>query len=313
MILAQHTINTPYMVGPVHCYSLDVAGDLVLFDTGPPTMKAKAYLSEHLDLSRLKYVVVTHCHVDHCGLLRWLEKETPATCYLPFHDHQKVVRQAEHQQLMAELLRQVGFDAAFLERFRQRITDGTIFPQLPDEYQIIEEGLPDELGIAAVACPGHSQSDLVLTGDCWAVTGDVLLEDIFQTPMLDIDLESGHRFNNYWAYCNSLETLNGLAGKVILPGHHETVADIAGCLLFYVNKLLERAMRMKQVPAALPAAQVIRSFPNYSEDDPIINYLKVSEIVFLRDFLADPQRLRAALVKIDLFSPVEELFSRVAG
>ena len=299
------------MVGPVHCYSLDIEGELVLFDTGPPTVEAQQYLNKNLDLSRLKYVIVTHCHVDHCGLLQWLERETDAVFYLPFHDHQKEVRQSEYQELMAALLRQVGFDDAFLERFQQKITDGTISPQLPENYQLIEEGLPEKLGVNAVACPGHSQSDLVLTGKGWAVTGDVLLHDIFQTPMLDIDLNRGERFNNYCAYCKSLEKLNGLSGKVILPGHHETVDDVGACLLFYINKLLERALRMKQVLSDMKAAQVIRSLPNYCEDDPIINYLKASEIMFLRDFLADPQLLQSALVKVDLFSPVEKLFSRV--
>ncbi len=313
MIPVQHTINTPYMVGPVHCYSLEAAGELVLFDTGPPTADAQQYLRENLDLSSLKYVLITHCHVDHCGLLGWLERETDATFYLPLHDHQKVARKTEYQQLMAELLRQVGFDDAFLERFQRRVSDGTIFPQLPENYQIIEEGIPEQLGINAVACPGHSQSDLVLTGDDWAVTGDVLLQDIFQTPMLDIDLEKGGRFQNYRAYCGSLEKLQRLSGKVILPGHRETVNSVTECLLFYVNKLLERAFHMRQIPEKMSAAQVIRSLPNYCEDDPIINYLKVSEIVFFRDFLDDPQLLREALSKMDLLSPVEELFSRVTS
>jgi len=131
MIPVQHTITTPYMVGPVHCYSLDIGGDLVLFDTGPPTLTAQQYLRENLNLSRLKYVIVTHCHVDHCGLLQWLEGETDAEIYLPYHDHQKATHQDQYQRLMGDLLRQIGFDDPFLERFYRKVTDGTIFPQLP--------------------------------------------------------------------------------------------------------------------------------------------------------------------------------------
>lgn len=37
---------------------------------------------------------------------------------------------------------------------------------------------------------------LVYVGDEWAVTGDTLLKGIFQTPLLDVDLIHGGRFNN---------------------------------------------------------------------------------------------------------------------
>jgi hydroxyacylglutathione hydrolase len=70
--LTQHTINTPYMVGPVHCYSGVLAGELVLFDTGPPTPDAERYLRDHIDLKKLRHVIITHGHIDHYGLAFWL-------------------------------------------------------------------------------------------------------------------------------------------------------------------------------------------------------------------------------------------------
>ena len=86
MTIKQHTIDTPYMVGPVHCYTVKIKGELVLFDTGPPTDKARRYLREHVDLRSLQHVIITHCHIDHYGLASWLEKETEATVYLPYRD-----------------------------------------------------------------------------------------------------------------------------------------------------------------------------------------------------------------------------------
>ena len=32
------------MVGPVHCYSVELDGELVLFDTGPPTRAGELFL-----------------------------------------------------------------------------------------------------------------------------------------------------------------------------------------------------------------------------------------------------------------------------
>ena len=61
MIPVQHTLETPYMVGPVHCYSAEIAGELVLFDTGPPTEEARQSLQRSLALKQLRHVIVTHC------------------------------------------------------------------------------------------------------------------------------------------------------------------------------------------------------------------------------------------------------------
>lgn len=313
MIPTQHTINTVYVVGPVHCYTAEINGDLVLFDTGPPTDEAKQYLQKNLDLDRLKYVIVTHCHIDHYGLVNWLEHETDAAIYLPFRDHLKITRHTERLELMYDLLLQIGFEPAFLEGFRISMDDGTVFPPLPENFKIIEEDLPQQLGLTALPCPGHSQSDIVLIGADWAITGDVMLQGIFQTPLLDVDLLTGKRFQNYVAYCESLAKLVTLRDKKILPGHRESIDSIDSCLLLYIGKLLERAARINKLPINMRVAEIVTKLFNDDTKHPFISYLKASEIVFLRDFLADPELLRQVLIDIDLFSPVADKFDRAVA
>jgi len=305
----QHTINTAYVVGPVHCYSTEINGELVLFDTGPPTEEAKRYLQENLDLKRLRHVIITHCHIDHYGLAHWLEQETDATIYLPFRDHLKIVRHTERLELMYDLLLQIGFEPAFLERFRASMDDGTVFPPLPKKFEIIEENLPQQLGLTALPCPGHSQSDLVLMGDDWAITGDVMLQGIFQTPLFDVDLLTGERFRNYAAYCQSLAKLVTLRDKQILPGHRKTIDSVDSCLLFYVSKLLERAARIKKLPMTMTAAEIVIKLFKDDTKHPFVSYLKASEVVFLRDFLAEPELLRNVLIDVGLFSQVADSFA----
>jgi 2,4-dienoyl-CoA reductase (NADPH2) len=308
MIPIQHTIATPYPVGPVHCYSAELAGELVLFDTGPPTAEAQGYLSAQLDLARLKHVIITHCHIDHYGLAHWLETEYGATIYLPFRDHLKIIHHRERLERIYALLLQLGFSAEFLDPLRDSMEDGTVFPTLPRRYRIIEEDLPPSLGITALACPGHSQSDLVLTGCNWAVSGDVLLRGIFQSPLLDVDLLSEQRFNNYAAYCATLGKLAGLRGKTILPGHRESVESVDACILFYVGKLLERSARIKLLPLSLSVAEIVNQLFPEQPERPFLTFLKASEIVFIRDFLACPEPLREVLQQIGLFQPVAELY-----
>lgn len=309
MTPTQHTINTAYVVGPVHCYSTEINGDLVLFDTGPPTDEAKQYLQENLDLDRLKYVIITHCHIDHYGLARWLGEETSATIYLPFRDHLKITRHTERLELMYDLLLEIGFKPDFLEQFRVSMDDGTVFPPLPENFKIIEEDLPQQLDLTALPCPGHSQSDMVLIGADWAITGDVMLRRIFQTPLLDVDLLTGKRFQNYVAYCESLAKLVTLRDKKVLPGHRNAIDSVDSCLLFYVGKLLERAGRINKLPMDMTAAEIVLQLFKDDTSHPFVSYLKASEIVFLRDFLVDPELLRQVLIDIDLFSPVADKFS----
>ena len=47
--------------------------------------------------------------------------------------------------------------------------------------------------------------------------------------------------------------------------------------------------------------------------DPFVIYLKVSEIYFMRDFLAEPAKLKLHLQEIGLFDPVRELYESVIG
>lgn len=309
----QHTINTEYVVGPVHCYSTEINGELILFDTGPPTDEAKQYLQKNLKLDRLKHIIITHCHIDHYGLANWLGDETDAIIYLPFRDHLKIVRHAERLERMYDLLLQIGFEPAFLERFRESMGDGTVFPPLPEKFKVIEDDLPQKLGITAFSCPGHSQSDMVLMRDDWAITGDVMLQGIFQTPLFDVDLLTGERFQNYVAYCDSLTKLVTLRDKKILPGHRETIDSVDSCLLFYISKLLIRAERINKLPLNMSAAEIVTKLFKDDTKHPFVSYLKASEIVFLRDFLAQPELLKNTLINIGLYPQVADIYSQAVS
>jgi 2,4-dienoyl-CoA reductase (NADPH2) len=205
--LIQHTVDTPYVVGPVHFYSGVVAGDLVLFDTGPFTSEGQKYLEKNIDLDRLKYVFITHGHIDHWGQAGWLSKNTPAKIYLPYRDCLKVAHHDSRISGMFDILTALGFDESMIGVLRKVFVKGVLFPSFPEEFEIAEEGIPPHLGITAIDSSGHSQSDLVYAGDDWVVTGDTLLKGIFQSPLLEVDMKTGDRFRNYEAYCKTIVNL----------------------------------------------------------------------------------------------------------
>jgi glyoxylase-like metal-dependent hydrolase (beta-lactamase superfamily II) len=307
--MQQHTVQTPYMVGEVHFYSTEIDGGLVLFDTGPPTAEGEAALLGNIDLKRVKYLFITHCHVDHYGLANFILQQSDAEVFIPRRDAMKFQRHAERMERIGDLLGGYGFERDFTTQLRESFERNKVFPATPERFRIVEESdQPARLGISYLACPGHSQSDLVyLTGES-AVTGDILLRNIFQAPLLDIDLESfAGRFRNYPAYCRSLLNLAKLRGRQILPGHRHYVEGVDDAIVFYVRTLLERAMQLLPI-RGLPLNRIIEQLFKGRLTEPFLIYLKISEIVFMLDFLEDPGRLKASLEQIGLFDGVGALY-----
>lgn len=306
--LRQHTINTPYMVGPVHCYSGMLGGELVLFDTGPPTDAARRYLLENIDLDRLKYVFISHCHIDHYGQAKWLEEQFGATIFIPYRDALKLRHHNHRIEQIYKLLLELGFGKKHLVTLKEIFDSGSLFPPFPKNYLVAEEDLPGELGVEILQCPGHSQSDIVYVGRDWAITGDTLLRGVFQSPLLDVDLLTGSRFLNYQAYCETLKKLKQLEGKKILPGHRKEIPSVREALLFYVAKLLQRAGQVRPYSEEDNLERLLEKVLGGREQETFLMYLKGSEIIFMKDFLADPELLKNSLLEVELFDSVEELY-----
>jgi len=312
--MQQHTVQTPYMVGEVHFYSAELESGLALFDTGPPLPEAEAVLLAAVDMNRLKYLFITHCHVDHYGLTNLVLENSSAEIFVGRADAIKFRRHAERLASIAVLLGQYGFGEDFIQKLRDSFVRHNIFPQIPQRYRIVEDS-PDivSAGVSWISCPGHSQSDIVyLTGDC-AVTGDILLKNIFQAPLLDVDLNSFEgRFRNYDAYCTTLLKLAGLRDYRIMPGHRHSISSLDEAVLFYVSTLLERAGHLLKL-RHLPLTEIVDRLFKGRLSDPFIVYLKISEVVFMLDFIENPQLLKDSLEQIGLFDGVSELFSTVAS
>ena len=312
--MRQHTVPTPYVVGEAHFYTIETEAGLVLFDTGPPTPEGEACLTAAVDFARLQSLFITHGHIDHYGLADFVLKNSDARVYIGRRDAVKFSRYRERRARAAEIIMQTGFDHQFVQQLHEMFRQAEPSPLLLEQCRIVEES-PElaGMGIGWLACPGHSQSDLVYLVDGYAVTGDLLLDNIFQAPLLDVDLETfSGRFRNYAAYCNSLLNLATLRGRRIMPGHRQGVAGVDEAILFYVTTLMERAGQIRPL-RHLPIEEMLDRLFRGRLTDPFSIYLKGSEIVFMQDFLDEPALLKGSLERIGLFGQVEELYGSVTA
>ncbi len=295
----RHTLNTPYPVGPVHLYIFDVDDYTVMFDTGPFTIEALAYVKEKIDLKKLRYIFITHCHADHYGLENFLARNTDATIFLPLMDHLKFTNLDKRISLSKELLKGYGFDDKLIKEMETMLYNFVHSIPFPINYKILEDSSWDA-PVKFILCPGHSKSDAVyLIGD-YAITGDVLLDEIYQTPLFDIDYETMDRFNNYKAYCDTIKKMPILKGYTILPGHREHTS-IEKIVTFYVMKTIERASKIKRY-RELPVYQILKTILPQALNDPFTAYIKTSEILFFLDFLNNPNLLVSSLKETGLLN-----------
>lgn len=298
-IVHQHTIPTPYLVGPVHIYEVEFEGEVLLFDTGPPTSEGLQYLIDHIDLQKLSAVFVTHFHPDHYGLLSEIEKRSDALLIVPKKDVILLEDSNERNQFICTYLEENGFPDKIIHEMKSTILSFHKNIHFAKNYSYLERSnkLLSKYGIKSFSCPGHSQTDIVFVFGQYAVTGDLLLKDIFQVPLLDLDADVAHtRFFNYYHYCRSIYKIKQLESFQILSSHNEPIKNVSQQIAFYANKIIHRSDRLK--PLVENGKNIFeittQLFPEI-QDNTFRLYLKASEIVFLKDYLEKPELLQNAL------------------
>ncbi len=304
MFPTQHTIKTPYLIGTVHCYSAEINNELILFDCGPPNIECREELRRQIDLPRVRHLLLTHAHIDHWGQARWLAEEFGITVYMPYHDSLKIIHHTERLNAMLHIMSEAGFSAQWLEEFAGFMEKDALYPSFPSGYLIAEEEVTKRFGIEVYRCAGHSTSDLVYKGgesereEGWIISGDTLLPGVFQSPLLDVDLERGGRFRNYEAWCRSIVLLASLEGNRVLPGHRNITESVYGVLIWYLRTLLYRLKRFLPYREEENFAVIVEAMLAERIKGPFHIYFKASELIFIRDLLADSSRLMRALLAV---------------
>lgn len=262
-MITEHGV-LPIALGDNWAYALPSSDGVILIDAGPDYDGAWDTLAAQLDaagmsMGDVQYVVITHAHIDHCGLAyRWQEKgvtvvasELEAQSFL--HGRNIIGYQTQY---VFDYMRRVGVPqeriGGFIEsreRMRRayRAGDNTgggvrrerwpgLIRGTPFRADLeLADGAEIRLGdrrVLLISAPGHTPGNCVLfEPDSGALfSGDQIIPGLNSNPgwHWDISVEPPQRFRSLPAFADSLDRIEALRVTHLYPGHREPSSDVAG-------------------------------------------------------------------------------------
>ncbi len=236
------TVPIPFPLRTVNVYALVGKDGWTMIDTSMGTPDTREALWEGLKqaglrLENLRTIVLSHHHPDHVGLSGELYERTNATTYIHSIDAKAIElfwsgAMQERFGRVSGFFKRHGMPAT--EFWFTQVEPGVMrdLIRVPPQEAIthVEDGesirLSGEL-YRVIWTPGHTDGHICLLRerDGVFISADHVLPRI--TP--NIGLYSGNdRPNPLGDYLNSLEKVEHVPASIVLPGHGEPFADLAG-------------------------------------------------------------------------------------
>lgn len=294
----QIELPTRFAVGPVNVYLIQ-SEKLTLVDTSPKHEENWELLNQALrehgySIQDIEQVVLTHHHADHVGLLERILEANPVPVYGHPNCRPWIRQDPEfyqwHQAFFAKFYQELGVPFKLLREFQAfqkvmekvscradltgELIEGTPIPGLP-EWRIIET-------------KGHAQSHISLfrERDGLLIAGDHVIKHISSNALLEPPQRPGApRVKPLLQYMENLRKCAELPVTLTLSGHGQAVKDLPALVEQRLEKIEERAGRIKEILAegAETAFEVVQAlFPDKYEKE---IGLTVSEVVGHLDLL----------------------------
>jgi len=236
------TLPIPFPLKTVNVYALIGERGWTLVDAGIGMPDTRATFKAGLELAglhieRLESIILTHRHPDHIGLSGELQEQSGARVYMHTLD-----KAAIHVMWTGNMPKRFGNVSHFLIQHGLLPTQlwmANVEPEVaqqlirippPDVIQTVEDG--EEIELAGETyrvywTPGHADGQICLYQERnkLFLAADHVLPRI--TPNIGLYTEKD-RPNPLDDYLKSLDKVANLPADLVLPGHGEPFADLAG-------------------------------------------------------------------------------------
>ncbi|MGC9220453.1 MAG: MBL fold metallo-hydrolase [Solirubrobacteraceae bacterium] len=312
-------VPTPFALGDVNCYLL-TGSPLTLVDTGlnwgTALDRLELSMAElGLRIEDLELVTITHQHVDHAGLIEFLQRRSGAEvaafdALLPWLADEQASAKSE-REFAATLLRQHGVPedvVTVLEAAASNMSaygsPGTVTLPLHDGSQLTMGGRQYEV----YHRPGHSPSDLVFLDPERHVLlgGDHLIAHISSNALVTKPISGSPdawRPKPLLSYRQSLQATRKMPIRLLLAGHGEPIQDHVALIDRRLSEQRRRARKILGLLADGPRSAHALSVSLWGRAALTQTYLTVSETLGHLDLLIEDGSVsEAELDGVSVFS-----------
>ena len=232
------TLPMPFRLKHVNIFAFPEEDGFTLIDTGPnlpgvmPALETS--LAEiGLQVEDCRRILITHYHMDHCGLAGIIAGRSGASIFLSEIEDQTIRNFSRGEDRILRLrgfALEHGLDGSTMDMVARAFSSFRTATSPFCAAGIIADADRFTLGgreVEAIATPGHSRGHIsfYLPSERFLIAGDHILPHI--TPNLSPDL-TDPAFRPLESFLASLARVEGLPVGMVCPAHGRPFADLKG-------------------------------------------------------------------------------------
>jgi glyoxylase-like metal-dependent hydrolase (beta-lactamase superfamily II) len=299
-------IPTPFDVGRVNCYLFPNNG-LTILDPGPATETAYEALVTHLNqmghrIADIERVLITHPHMDHCGLARRLTEESGASVLAHTDAANRladpVAYFSREQAFFGPFLVAMGLPAEMVDTVVQLPEPYTDFREpVTVDRELAEGDVVDvDLDLTCVHTPGHAPGSLCYAASSADIvfTGDHVLSDITPNPLLTLAPGTDdERTRSLPVYLESLRKIRSLDVTGGYGGHRAPIQNLHKRVQETIDHHQDRKETIADMIASNEPTTAYDIMHELFPDLPVTEMFPgMSEVIGHLDLLEDENRVK---------------------
>lgn len=189
-------------------------------------------------------IILSHGHLDHAGSANVISKELDIPIYISYEEKARITngvfeRMDRRAERIMKILDFFQFDKESSEKERQKLNYYKTFMAPIDVFFNLKT-IKDE-DIEIIELPGHTEGSigLYLKEESILFSGDAFLKEGISS-FFDVERLT----DTFTEYLNSLEKIERLSPKTVLPGHFNGFSNVKEVINNHRNSTLERVKKI---------------------------------------------------------------------